>query len=134
MPRGAIMPINFAIQSIFRPRVLAKGRQGRASRFPGILRPLTTTAWVAYFQVNAARCRPVPWEQGAEVTPAQMAAIARSLQAWQLGETSDGRHLRAAAARYAARVGDPDYVRAVELFIGEEQRHGELLGRFLDLA
>ena len=101
---------------------------------PGVLRPLTTAAWAAYFRVNAARCRPIPWERGAEVTPAQMAAIARSLQAWQLGETSDGRHLRAAAARYADRVGDPDYVRAIELFIGEEQRHGELLGRFLDLA
>jgi hypothetical protein len=100
----------------------------------GVLRPRTTAEWIAYFRANAARCRSIPWERGAEVTPAQMAAIARSLQAWQLGETSDGRHLRAAAARYADRVGDPDYVRAVELFIGEEQRHGELLGRFLDLA
>jgi hypothetical protein len=68
------------------------------------------------------------------VLPAELAAIARSLQAWQLGETSDGRHLRAAAVRYAARFGDPDYVAAVELFIREEQRHGDLLGRFLDLA
>jgi hypothetical protein len=63
-----------------------------------------------------------------------LATITRSLQAWQLGETSDGRHLRAAAVRYAQQVGDPDYVPAVELFIREEQRHGELLGRFLDLA
>jgi hypothetical protein len=128
------MSIYFAIQSIFRARGPSRGRRGRGTRSPGVLRPLTTAAWVAYFRINAARCRPIPWERGAEVTPAQMAAIARSLQAWQLGETSDGRHLRAAAARYADRVGDPDYVRAVELFIGEEQRHGELLGRFLDLA
>src|SRR5262249_57391037 len=76
----------------------------------------------------------IPWERGAEVTPAELAAIARSLQGWQLGETSDGRHLRAAAARYAERVGEPDYLAAVELFIREEQRHGETLGRFLDLA
>ena len=68
------------------------------------------------------------------MTPAELDAIARSLQAWQLGETSDGNHLRAVAARYAARVGDPDYPSAVELFIREEQRHGELLGRFLDRA
>jgi hypothetical protein len=68
------------------------------------------------------------------VTAEELAAIARSLQGWQLGETSDGRHLRAAAARYAARVGDRDCLAAIELFIREEQRHGETLGRFLDLS
>ena len=34
------------------------------------------------------------------MTATELDAIACSLQAWQLGETSDGRHLRAAAARY----------------------------------
>jgi hypothetical protein len=68
------------------------------------------------------------------VTAAELAPIARSLQAWQLGETSDGRHLRDAAARYAEQMDDPEYPPVVELFIREEQRHGELLGRFLDLA
>jgi hypothetical protein len=97
-------------------------------------RPKTGAEWLTWFRANAARCRPVPWEQGAEVTPAELAEIVRSLQAWQLGETSDGRHLWAAAARYAEQIGDPDYLRAVELFIREEQRHGEMLGRFLDLA
>jgi hypothetical protein len=94
----------------------------------------TTAEWLAYFRANAARPRPVPWQAGAEVTAEELSPIARSLQAWQLGETSDGRHLRRAAARYGARAGDPDYATAIELFIREEQRHGELLGRFLDLA
>lgn len=97
-------------------------------------RPLTSSEWVAYFRANASRDWPLPWRRSAEVTPAELACIARSLQAWQLGETSDGGHLRAAAARYAQRIGDPDYAVAVELFIREEQRHGAMLGRFLDLA
>lgn len=98
-------------------------------------RRVTTSAeWRAYFEVNLAQTPAVPWELGAGVTPAELAAVGRSLQAWQLGETSDGRHLRAAAARYAERIGDPDYPAAVELFIREEQGHGEMLGRFLDLA
>jgi hypothetical protein len=102
---------------------------------PENLEPIcTTAAWLAYFRANEARCRPIPWDAGAEVTPAELAAIAHSLQAWQLGETSDGRHLRAVAAKYAQRVGDPDYPGAIDLFIREEQRHGQLLGRFLDLA
>lgn len=96
--------------------------------------PLASKQWVAYFRGNAERDRPIPWERGAETTFADMRPIARSLQAWQLGETSDGRHLRAAAARYADVVDDPECLAAVELFIREEQRHGELLGRFLDLS
>jgi hypothetical protein len=97
-------------------------------------RPWTARQWVAYFQRNAATLRPIPWERGAEATAEELAAIGQSLQAWQLGETSEGNHLRAAAKRYAERVGDPDYPPAVDLFIREEQRHGEVLGRFLDLA
>jgi hypothetical protein len=93
-----------------------------------------TAAWLAYFRANLAIGRRLPWDTGADVTPTELAAIARSLQAWQLGETSDGRHLRAAAARYSRRIGDPLYPAAIDLFIREEQRHGELLGRFLDLA
>ena len=32
------------------------------------------------------------------------------------------------------RVGDPDLPAVIDLFIREEQYHGELLGRFLDLS
>ncbi len=118
------MDVSFVIQSMLGPITDASPP----------LRAGTTEAWLTYFRANAARHRPVPWEEGAGVTPEELLEIARSLQAWQLGETSEGGHLRAAAARYAARVGDPAYVTVIELFIREEQRHGELLGRFLDLA
>jgi hypothetical protein len=102
---------------------------------PPVPAPVWTTAeWLAHFRANAARPHPIPWERGAEVPPDRLEPIARSLQAWQLGETSDGRHLLGAAVRYAARIGDPAFPAVVELFIREEQRHGELLGRFLDLA
>jgi len=90
--------------------------------------------WLEYFQRNAADEPAVPWELGACITQAELAAIGHSLQAWQLGETSDGRHLRAVARRHAEAIGDPDFPATVDLFIGEEQRHGEMLGRFLDLA
>ena len=94
----------------------------------------TSAEWLAYFRSNLDNEWEVRWEEGAAVNPDELRSIATSLQAWQLGETSDGRHLRAAAARYADRIGEPDYARGVDLFIREEQRHGEMLGRFLDLA
>ncbi|QEL15690.1 ferritin-like domain-containing protein [Limnoglobus roseus] len=94
----------------------------------------SSAQWVAYFRENAAAHRPIPWESGTGATAAEVAEIAPSLRSWQLGETSDGRQLLVAAHRYAAAANDPDFVEAIRLFIGEEQRHGELLGRFLDLA
>jgi hypothetical protein len=97
-------------------------------------RPWTSAEWLAWFNTNAGQKSLVPWEAGAESTEAELAAVGRSLQAWQLGESSEGNHLRHVAALHAARIGDPDYALAVDLFIREEQRHGELLGRFLDLA
>ncbi len=90
--------------------------------------------WVAYFRANAARLLVIPWEAGAGASPEELAEIVGSLRGWQFGETSDGRHLLAAARRYAERERDPAFLDAVRLFIAEEQRHGEDLGRFLDLA
>ncbi|WP_197740797.1 ferritin-like domain-containing protein [Tuwongella immobilis] len=94
----------------------------------------SSSEWVAYFERNAAELRAIPWEMGAGVTDAELSAISASLRGWQLGETSDGSHLLAAARHYAAAVGDPEFIDAVRLFITEEQRHGGNLGRFLDLA
>lgn len=103
---------------------------------PGPPRPAVRSSqeWVAYFRANAERLLPVPWESGVGATPEELEPIVGSLRGWQLGETSDGRHLLAAAANYAAKLGDPAFLEAVRLFIAEEQRHGEDLGRFLDLA
>jgi hypothetical protein len=94
----------------------------------------SSSQWLEHFRHSAANRRPIPWEKGAGVSAAQLAVLARSLQSWQRGESSDGSHLRAAAARYAEQTGDPVFPEAVELFIREEQGHGESLGRFLDLA
>jgi len=91
--------------------------------------------WIAYFYENAqaAAVRPKP-AASAGLPDAVRAVIAASLPAWQLGETSDGRHLRAAAKQYAEAHGDPAFLSAVELFIREEQRHGAALGEWLDLV
>jgi hypothetical protein len=94
----------------------------------------TSAEWVAYFRANADQLLDVPWEAGAGVTPAELAEIVDSLRAWQLGETSDGSRLLRTAEKHAARIGDPGFVEAIRLFIAEEQRHGEELGKFLDAA
>ncbi|RYU89286.1 ferritin-like domain-containing protein [Mucilaginibacter terrigena] len=91
----------------------------------------TSNYWIRYFQENARHKR-VNWTLAPAITHDEIATILPSLQAWQLGETSEGEHLIAASTRYAYRLGDPDYVDAVKLFIKEEQKHGYNLGRYID--
>ncbi len=92
----------------------------------------TSAFWVQHFQENLAIQR-VDRSQEPRITDRERKAILYSLKAWQLGETSDGRHMLAAANRYSRGIGDPQYVAAVELFIREEQKHGANLGRYIDL-
>lgn len=92
-----------------------------------------STGWRRWFEHNAGALLDIPWDAGAELTPDEAAAIAASLQEFQAGERSEGRHLYRAAQDYARRTGDADYVAAIRLFIGEEQRHARDLGRFLTL-
>lgn len=74
----------------------------------------------------------VDWQLPSALNVNRDRKLVRSLQAWQRGETSDGSHLLRAAAKYAKRQNDPDYLEAIRLFIREEQKHGENLGKYLD--
>ena len=92
----------------------------------------TSADWVSHFGENLKNER-IDWETLVVLKTAERKAILKSLRAWQLGETSDGSHLLTAARRYADKTRDMIYPLAVELFIKEEQKHGNNLGRYLDL-
>lgn len=96
--------------------------------------PSTSRFWCAYFRGNAQSLLAIPWNQGAGLTDTEKESVAASVQDFQLGESSEGRHFLNAARRYAEQNGDAEYFEAVRLFIGEEQRHARDLGRFMDLA
>lgn len=91
----------------------------------------TSTQWVQHFSQNLKKQR-IDWSQKPQISEAEKKSILYSLKAWQKGETSDGRHLKSAAAKYAESRGDRDYLKAIELFIKEEQKHGENLGKYVD--
>ena len=76
----------------------------------------------------------IPWELGAGLTTCERDTIADSVREFQLGESAEGRHFVRAAKEYAARVGDREYIDAVRLLIGEEQRHARELAKFLELV
>ncbi len=91
----------------------------------------TSLYWINHFKANALEQR-VNWELKPALTDEDIDTIKASLQAWQLGETSEGKHLIAASTKYAHKIGDLAYIEAVKLFIKEEQKHGNNLGLYLD--
>jgi hypothetical protein len=88
--------------------------------------------WESWFRRSLENPPEVPWGS-CRLTEAERRTIRSSVQEFQLGERSEGRHLNRAARDYAQRSGDAAYARAMELFIREEQHHAALLGRFMDL-
>jgi len=87
--------------------------------------------WVEYFIHNQGHLLPIDWDNPYRLSVYEKEAILKSIQQFQLGESSEGNHLLAAAKQYAERSGEADYVMAVQLFIQEEQRHARDLGRFM---
>ncbi|QDU41292.1 hypothetical protein Mal4_56580 [Maioricimonas rarisocia] len=93
----------------------------------------TSLEWRQYYEQNARSLLPIPWEAGNELTADERRAVADSVQGFQAGESSEGRHLYRDAERYAQKTGDHEYLAAIRLFIAEEQRHARDLARFLQL-
>jgi len=91
----------------------------------------TSEFWKNHFKENLKKQR-VDWSVKPNISATEKVNILYSLQAWQLGETSDGSHLLKAATKHAKKENDPVYVDAVKLFIKEEQKHGNNLGLYID--
>jgi hypothetical protein len=92
---------------------------------------MNSTDWLTYFRQNRLDRRGISWHEGISLDPRLRQPLARSLARFQLGESSEGAHLLAAAQRLSRRTGDPAYSHAIELFIAEEQEHSRLLARAL---
>lgn len=89
--------------------------------------------WTLHFEQNLKKER-INWHLKPQISEEELRKIRYGLRAWQKGETSEGNHLRTAAFHYAKKIRDPQYYRAICLFIKEEQKHGANLGRYIDLV
>jgi len=92
---------------------------------------MNSSDWLAYFRQNQRDRRGICWHEGIQLDPHLRAPLARSLARFQLGEGSDGAHLKARARDFAGRTGDDAYADAIELFIAEKQEHSRLLASVL---
>jgi hypothetical protein len=94
--------------------------------------PVTESqAWRKHFLDNSLTTQHLPWDDSYKLSVQERDAISHSIQQFQLGEGSHGRRLLKRGFRYSNKVGDGHFLRALHLFIKEEQRHSARLLRFM---
>ena len=95
---------------------------------------VSSKEWREYFAGNYQGHHLLNWTEQVALSAPERMAITKSVQAFQLGESSEGLHLFRRAEEYAKATGDVEYLEAMKLFIREEQRHARYLARFMELT
>lgn len=84
--------------------------------------------WFNYFQNNQSHFGKIDWDIDDALSQEEKRWIATSLQQFQRGESSEGKHLFA----FAKAFSNPSYLECIKLFIREEQKHAWVLKRYMD--
>ncbi len=83
--------------------------------------------WKEYFVQNQNHFDDINFEDHDQLSAEERVLISSSVQQFQRGESSEGRHLFAFAKEFA----NPEYLECIKLFIREEQRHAAVLATFM---
>ncbi|MES1218004.1 MAG: hypothetical protein ABUT20_21030 [Bacteroidota bacterium] len=83
--------------------------------------------WKKYFEINRSHFTDIDWQAYDVLSDEEKKLITASLQQFQRGENSEGKHLFA----YAKTFPDPAYLDCIRLFIREEQMHAKALGSYM---
>ena len=83
--------------------------------------------WREYFLHNQNHFADIDFDDHDCLSMEEQSIISSSLQQFQKGESSEGRHLFA----FAKHFEDPEYLESIRLFIREEQKHAAVLAAFM---
>ncbi len=87
----------------------------------------STERWLKYFEENREIQSSISLPGKISIEPRLSIPLIRSIQRFQIGETGDGRHLK----KFARKSGDAAYLQCIDLFIQEEQSHGQILAEII---
>jgi hypothetical protein len=96
------------------------------------LQPSSYESWHCYFLNNRAASDVLQWSTSSLLSTVERQIVARSIQQFQLGEWARGRGFVRRASAHPILGADCWLVPSLQLFIAEEQRHSNILGKFLD--
>ncbi len=83
--------------------------------------------WLNYFKTNQSHFDTINFSDGYKLSDTEKKNIYKSIQQFQKGENSEGKHLY----NFAKDWGNREYFETIKLFIKEEQKHALVLGRFM---
>jgi hypothetical protein len=86
-------------------------------------------SWYQYFESNRNHFDHIDWTNVAALTPGEKNIIFSFIQQFQRGEYSEGKHF----LQFAKSMKDESYVKAIKIFIKEEQDHATVLGQFMEI-
>jgi hypothetical protein len=89
--------------------------------------------WHDYFVKNYLNTGDFVWDTEDRLSAEEKRSIEKSIAAFQLGESSEGKSLMRSAEAFAEKRNDKHLGRITRLFIAEEQNHAMLLMRFMNL-
>ena len=85
--------------------------------------------WLDYFKRNQSHFESLNFSGIEQLTENEKAIVFKSIQQFQKGENSEGKHLY----NFAKDWGNQDYFETIKLFIKEEQKHALVLGIFMEV-
>jgi hypothetical protein len=85
--------------------------------------------WYQYFQSNRSHFDHLDWEKKELLNDKEKGIITSSIQQFQRGEYSEGKHF----LQFAKSMKDESYIETVKIFIKEEQDHAAIIGKFMDI-
>ncbi len=101
------------------------------SSFPATLKSgnhsFDSLRWLKYFIDNRSTQSAITLPEQVYLQESLRVPLIKSIQKFQIGETGDGKHLR----KYAKQTANPVYLECMDLFIKEEQTHGQVLAEVL---
>lgn len=105
---------------------------GDRCRAPGVPGDVLIDRWRAHFRQNGKSWAEFDWSEVDRLSPGERRIVARSIAAFQRGETGDGSNLVHWAA---AKGGSPSHPFAdlMGMFVQEEQRHARVLRRAMQV-
>ena len=87
------------------------------------------SSWYQYFLSNRNHFDHLDWKNKELLTGAEKEIITSSIQQFQRGEYSEGKHF----LQFAKSMKDESYIETVKIFIKEEQDHAAVLGKFMNI-
>lgn len=89
--------------------------------------------WNKYFEYNNSHLIKLDYSNNKELTEDEIKLITPSIKEFQIGEGSEGKHLKKVVEKFSKKTNNKDYIKQMDWFILEENRHSKTLKKYMEV-